>query len=114
MSARYGEAKARGTAAEADWNTLFASYAAAFPELAAELKRRIAGELPANWQSVVPRFTPKDAPQATRYDVVYRLARDQRRAGRAASVSPSAPSSVARSGAADSMAARPANFRKRC
>ncbi len=43
------DAKAAGAAAEAAWNDKFAAYAAAFPELAAEFKRRIAGELPADF-----------------------------------------------------------------
>ncbi len=38
--------KQRGAAAEAQWNEGFAAYRAAFPELAAELQRRSAGELP--------------------------------------------------------------------
>ncbi|MBL1378202.1 transketolase [Zobellella iuensis] len=47
----YGEwdAKAKGQAAEAGWNEQFAAYAAAHPELATELKRRLNGELPADW-----------------------------------------------------------------
>ncbi|MDG9757040.1 transketolase [Ectopseudomonas mendocina] len=43
------DAKKAGAAAEAAWNDKFAAYAAAFPELAAEFKRRIAGELPADF-----------------------------------------------------------------
>ncbi|EIJ35102.1 transketolase [Thiothrix nivea] len=43
------DAKEKGGAAEADWNTKFDAYAAAFPAEAAEFKRRMAGELPANW-----------------------------------------------------------------
>ncbi|RRV29159.1 transketolase [Pseudomonas sp. o96-267] len=43
------DAKAAGAAAEAAWNDKFAAYAAAHPELAAEFKRRIAGELPADF-----------------------------------------------------------------
>ncbi|MCB1916990.1 MAG: transketolase [Rhodocyclaceae bacterium] len=42
-------ARAQGTAAESDWNRRFAAYADAHPELAAELSRRMAGELPADW-----------------------------------------------------------------
>lgn len=47
----YGEwdAKAKGQAAEAAWNEKFAAYAAAHPALAAELQRRLNGELPADW-----------------------------------------------------------------
>ncbi|MFV3384226.1 transketolase [Pseudomonas sp. NY15364] len=43
------DAKEAGAAAEAAWNDKFAAYAAAHPELAAEFKRRIAGELPADF-----------------------------------------------------------------
>ncbi|TKB48638.1 transketolase [Ferrimonas sediminicola] len=39
-----------GAAREGDWNQRFDAYAAAYPELAAELKRRLAGDLPADWQ----------------------------------------------------------------
>ena len=44
--------KAKGAASEAAWNEKFAAYAAAFPAEAAEFKRRMAGELPANWKSL--------------------------------------------------------------
>ncbi|WP_031433504.1 transketolase [Methylomarinum vadi] len=44
------DAKAKGAEAEAAWNEKFAAYEAAHPELAAEFKRRMAGELPANWK----------------------------------------------------------------
>ncbi|MDG9923160.1 MULTISPECIES: transketolase [unclassified Pseudomonas] len=43
------DAKEAGAAREAAWNDKFAAYAAAHPELAAELKRRLAGELPADF-----------------------------------------------------------------
>jgi transketolase len=43
------DGKARGALAENDWNTRFAAYQAAFPELAAEFSRRMAGQLPAGW-----------------------------------------------------------------
>ena len=43
------DAKEAGAAAEAEWEQRFAAYAAAYPELASELKRRIAGELPADF-----------------------------------------------------------------
>jgi transketolase len=41
--------KAKGAATEAAWNDKFAAYAKAFPAEAAEFKRRMAGDLPANW-----------------------------------------------------------------
>jgi transketolase len=42
------DASENGAQAEAGWQTLFAKYAAAYPELASEFTRRMAGELPAN------------------------------------------------------------------
>ncbi|MDP1655540.1 MAG: transketolase [Hylemonella sp.] len=39
-------AKTRGLSLEAAWDAKFAAYKAAYPELAAEFKRRMAGELP--------------------------------------------------------------------
>jgi transketolase len=42
-------AKAKGAAAESAWNDKFAAYEAAHPELAAEYKRRIAGDLPVDF-----------------------------------------------------------------
>ncbi|MGR5462137.1 transketolase [Photobacterium damselae] len=44
------DAKAAGTAKETAWDEKFATYAAQYPELAAEFKRRVNGELPANWE----------------------------------------------------------------
>ncbi|CAH6828985.1 transketolase 1 [Vibrio chagasii] len=43
-------AKEAGAAKEAAWNAKFDAYAAAYPELAAEFKRRTNGELPAQWE----------------------------------------------------------------
>jgi transketolase len=43
------DAKARGAAREELWEEAMAGYAEAHPELAAELRRRLAGELPANF-----------------------------------------------------------------
>lgn len=42
-------AQEKGAALEADWAAKFAAYEAAHPTLAAEFKRRTAGDLPANW-----------------------------------------------------------------
>ena len=41
----------KGTKAEQQWDALFADYAKAHPELAAELQRRLAGDLPAAFAS---------------------------------------------------------------
>ncbi|ALR17887.1 transketolase [Vibrio natriegens] len=43
-------AKETGAAKEAAWDEKFAAYEAAYPELAAEFKRRVNGELPAEWE----------------------------------------------------------------
>ncbi len=50
------DAKESGSAAETDWNEKFAAYEAAHSELAAEFKRRMAGDLPANWQEAAGQF----------------------------------------------------------
>ena len=47
------DAKERGAALEAEWNGKFAAYRAQFPELAAELERRMKGDLPANFDAVL-------------------------------------------------------------
>ncbi|RBM65971.1 transketolase [Vibrio paracholerae] len=45
------DAKAAGASKEAAWDEKFAAYAKAYPTEAAEYKRRVAGELPANWEA---------------------------------------------------------------
>ncbi len=50
------DAKAKGEAAEAAWDTKFAAYKAAFPTEAAEFTRRTAGDLPANWKAATDAF----------------------------------------------------------
>lgn len=49
-------ARERGAAAESAWNDRFAAYADAYPAEAAELRRRMAGELPANWAEQADAF----------------------------------------------------------
>lgn len=43
--------KDKGAKRESDWNEKFDAYAKAFPAEAAEFKRRMAGDLPANWNA---------------------------------------------------------------
>ncbi|MEC9335852.1 transketolase [Alteromonas macleodii] len=43
------DGKNKGSKAESAWNDAFAAYEAAYPELAAEFKRRVNGELPADF-----------------------------------------------------------------
>ena len=50
------DGKAKGSEAEQAWNALFNDYAAAYPELAAELKRRLAGELPADFEAKADEY----------------------------------------------------------
>jgi len=50
------DAKEAGKAKEAAWNAKFDAYAKAHPELAKEFKRRVQGELPANWASESQKF----------------------------------------------------------
>lgn len=59
-SATEGDAKAQA------WNDLLAAYTEKFPAEGAELKRRLAGELPDNWRDLLPKFTPEDPAKATR------------------------------------------------
>ncbi|MBH1964870.1 MAG: transketolase [Comamonadaceae bacterium] len=46
------DAKAAGAQQEADWDARMAAYAEAYPRLAADFKRRMAGELPKNFAQV--------------------------------------------------------------
>ncbi|MGN6093455.1 MAG: transketolase family protein, partial [Luteibacter jiangsuensis] len=52
-------AKESGAKAEKAWNDKFDAYAKAHPELAAELKRRLSGELPANWKDGADAYIKK-------------------------------------------------------
>lgn len=45
------DAKTKGQVAEQSWDEKFAAYAIAYPELAAEYKRRVNNELPAEWEA---------------------------------------------------------------
>ncbi|AKH20567.1 transketolase [Sedimenticola thiotaurini] len=50
------DAREKGAAAEAAWNQKFAAYQEAYPELAAEFKRRMAGDLPEDWAAKSAEF----------------------------------------------------------
>jgi len=63
--ANWRKAQPRGAELESAWKALFAGYAAAFPELAAEFERTQKGQLKAGWEKAIPSF-PADKPQATR------------------------------------------------
>ncbi|AKO45796.1 transketolase [[Haemophilus] ducreyi] len=50
------DAKAKGCLIEKEWDAKFVAYQTAYPALAAEFKRRMAGDLPANWQTEACHF----------------------------------------------------------
>lgn len=50
------DARTRGDALEKEWNVMFAAYVATYPDLAAELMRRKANQLPKNWQTTSADF----------------------------------------------------------
>ncbi|MEE9599453.1 MAG: transketolase [Anaerolineales bacterium] len=50
----------KGVESENHWNDLFNSYSVEYPAEAVELKRRLAGNLPENWENSIPEF-PADA-----------------------------------------------------
>ena len=53
------DAKAKGAEEEQSWDAKFAAYSTAYPELATEFKRRMSGELPANWEAESQAFIEK-------------------------------------------------------
>ncbi|WP_366949804.1 transketolase [Immundisolibacter sp.] len=64
------DARARGAALQADWQARFDRYAAEHPQLAAEFRRRMAGELPADFanqaKAIVERFQAEAKDVASR------------------------------------------------
>ena len=64
--AHFRQAIERGGQAETTWNSQFADYAQAFPDLARELEQVLRGDLPANWDADIPGFPPDAKGIATR------------------------------------------------
>lgn len=62
----YKEFSDRGDQLHVEWNALFESYKNKYPDLAAELQRRMDGTLPSNWSQLLPTYTPNDPAVATR------------------------------------------------
>ncbi|MDR3419481.1 MAG: transketolase [Nevskia sp.] len=64
------DARSRGRERQGAWNDLFEAYAASYPQEAAELRRRMRGELPAEWAAAIAGAIAKgaaaDKPVATR------------------------------------------------
>lgn len=50
----YAKTASRGAAAEEAWNQVLAKYKEEYPELHADLTRRLAGQLPDGWQKHLP------------------------------------------------------------
>ena len=59
------DARAKGAAAEDAWTQKFSAYQSAYPELAAEFKRRMRGELPAAWPATIEKFVADTQAQGT-------------------------------------------------
>ena len=64
--AHYRKCVEKGAAEEKKWNELFNRYTREDPDLAAEWKRWMSGDLPAGWEKDLPLFKPEDAGVATR------------------------------------------------
>jgi transketolase len=64
--AHFRKAIERGRAAETEWQARLDAYAAAHPDLAAEWRRRMRGELPPGWDADLPAFAAGGAELATR------------------------------------------------
>jgi transketolase len=50
------DAKGKGGEGESSWNETFAAYSSAHPDLATEFERRMAGDLPGNWEEQANAF----------------------------------------------------------
>ncbi|KAL1981150.1 hypothetical protein VTN96DRAFT_3037 [Rasamsonia emersonii] len=61
----FADLPARGEALVQEWNKLVDEYSAKYPDLGAEFRRRIRGELPANWKDLIPTSFP-DKPTPSR------------------------------------------------
>jgi transketolase len=66
VRARFRAAVERGRELEEEWRRRLAAYEAAFPDLGAELRRRLAGDLPSGWDRDLPRFAADAKGLATR------------------------------------------------
>jgi transketolase len=58
------DARQRGERLESDWSRRFEAYRAAYPDLAAEFERRVAGRLPDDWAGTVDAFCARQADAA--------------------------------------------------
>lgn len=59
--AYYRQAIERGEKQEHDWQTRYAAYQIAYPELAAQWEQEMSGQLPEGWDSDIPTFNAGEA-----------------------------------------------------
>jgi transketolase len=64
--ANWRKARERGAAAHAEWKQRYAAYRSAFANDAAELERRLAGNVPNDWDKAIPSFTRENGSVASR------------------------------------------------
>jgi transketolase len=64
--AHWREARPAGEAMQAEWNRRLDAYRAAHPAEAAELERRLRGDLPAGWEEALPEFSAESGAIASR------------------------------------------------
>lgn len=62
----YSKRGAEGAAKEAEWEQLVEKYASSHKAEAADLKRRLSGDLPEGWEKHLPTYSPSDAAVASR------------------------------------------------
>jgi len=66
------DAKEKGAMLQQQWQTLFEQYTATYPELSAQLQRRLQGQLPTNWSQEISRWI--DEQQAANATIATRQA----------------------------------------
>ena len=64
--AHWRQTAERGAERRGEWQRRWDAYADAHPDLAAELQRRLSGELPAGWDDAIPTFTAENGNVASR------------------------------------------------
>jgi len=72
--AEHMDARAAGAASHEAWSALYDTWAEQHPDRAAELTRRMAGELPEGWQDVLPDATEGKATRVNSGEVINALA----------------------------------------
>ncbi|MEP7347685.1 MAG: transketolase [Gemmatimonadaceae bacterium] len=65
-SQEFRKTETRGATLHATWQQRMVEYRTAFPSLAVDFDRVIAGELPDKWDATLPEFSPADGEMATR------------------------------------------------